>query len=173
MNEDQFLRAYQAMRPEIERHLSRSFDTETASDLANETFARVWQARGTFDPDRGSPRQWIYGITRNVRTQHQRSLRHEPKSTVEQAAESHESASIDRVDAAVAIGVVGAALAGLGNEDFQVISPVIIACLGGFEVARRSNADHLRLHRLRHRLRRAIESGTGEQPARSPSPGSA
>jgi len=39
---------------------------ELAADLAAETFAQALVARRTFDPARGEPRAWLYGIARHV-----------------------------------------------------------------------------------------------------------
>jgi len=39
---------------------------ELAADLAAETFARALESAGSYDPARGRPDQWLYGIARNV-----------------------------------------------------------------------------------------------------------
>ena len=71
--------------------------------------------------------------------------------------DSHETAVVDRVDAAVAAGVIGLAIAGLSPSEVEAIAPVIVACMGGLEMGRRSNAEHVRLHRTRRELRSALE----------------
>jgi hypothetical protein len=70
-----------------------------------------------------------------------------------EVTEGHETAVVDRVDAAVAAAVIGLAWAGLTATDTEAIAPVILASIGGFELARRTNAEHLRLHRARGKLR--------------------
>jgi RNA polymerase sigma factor (sigma-70 family) len=39
---------------------------EVAADLAAETFARALEAISSYDPARGRPDQWLFGIARNV-----------------------------------------------------------------------------------------------------------
>jgi len=39
---------------------------ELAADLAAETFARALEFVDSFDPDKGLPEQWLFGIARNV-----------------------------------------------------------------------------------------------------------
>jgi RNA polymerase sigma factor (sigma-70 family) len=39
---------------------------ELAADLTAETFASALASRGSFDPARGEPRGWLYGIARHV-----------------------------------------------------------------------------------------------------------
>jgi RNA polymerase sigma-70 factor (ECF subfamily) len=159
VDEDEFVREYRALRSDLERHLRRSLDSSTAADLADETIARAWQSRATYDPDQGTPRQWIYGIARNVRSRHLRKLSRVAIGAQRSAVESHEGAVADRIDAAVAIGVLGAAVASLSASDVEVLAPVLVACLGGLELTRRTNAEHLRLHRIRQRLRLALDAG--------------
>lgn len=39
---------------------------DLAADLTAETFARALEGCSGFDPERGSPRMWLFGIARNV-----------------------------------------------------------------------------------------------------------
>jgi len=157
VDEAQFVAMYRALRPDIERYLRRSLDAAAASEVTDETFARAWQSRHNYDPERGAAHAWIYGIARNVRVGHLRAAMRPSLSTDRVTTESHETAVVDRVDAAVAVGVIAVALAGLGAADAEAIAPVMRACVGGFELERRSNAEHLRLHRIRRKLQAALE----------------
>ena len=148
VNHEGFENAYRSLRPAIERQMRRDFDATTAADLTAETFAVAWQSQYTYDPSRGSEAQWIHGIARHVRAQHRRALARGTRSQMLGPADGHEDSTIDRVDAALAAGVLIAAIAALGVDDMQVIGPIIVASLGGLELSRRSNAEHLRLFRV-------------------------
>lgn len=43
----------------------RTRDRDHAAELTAETFAAALEGLGRFDPDRGNPSQWLYGIARN------------------------------------------------------------------------------------------------------------
>ena len=167
MDEAQFVAMYGALRPDIERYLRRSLDAAAASDVTDETFARAWQARHSYDPDRGALQAWIYGIARNVRASHLRATMNPSVCIDRLTTESHETAAVDRIDAVVAAGVIGVALAGLTASEVEAIAPVIVACLGGMEVARRTNAEHVRLHRIRRKLREVLARSSAPRPPRS------
>ncbi len=46
--------------------LRRVGKAELAADLCAETFARALESRRSFDPRRGEPRAWLFGIARHV-----------------------------------------------------------------------------------------------------------
>src|SRR5580693_7259849 len=48
----------------------RCAEPQTVADLTSETFVRAIGAFGSFDPRRGSPRAWLFGIAGNVFAQH-------------------------------------------------------------------------------------------------------
>lgn len=50
---------------------ARGGDASTVGDLTAETFARALQGVDRYEPDRGQPRAWLYGIARNVYANHQ------------------------------------------------------------------------------------------------------
>ena len=52
-------------RPMITYFWSRTRDHDVASDLAAETFAAALLSVGRYDPAKGVPRQWLYGIANN------------------------------------------------------------------------------------------------------------
>jgi RNA polymerase sigma factor (sigma-70 family) len=43
----------------------RTLDVDVAADLTSETFARMLENQPSFDPVKGSSRQWLYGIAAN------------------------------------------------------------------------------------------------------------
>lgn len=58
----------------IERFIARRVDDPyTAADLTADVFLAAIDAGDTYDPARGSPRAWLFGIARNVTAGHRRS----------------------------------------------------------------------------------------------------
>jgi len=41
-------------------------DDQAAEDVAQETFATIWRAAGTYDAERGTASAWIFTIARNA-----------------------------------------------------------------------------------------------------------
>jgi len=48
----------------------RCADPQAVADLTSETFVRAAGAFGSFDPRRGSPRAWLFGIAAHVFARH-------------------------------------------------------------------------------------------------------
>jgi RNA polymerase sigma factor (sigma-70 family) len=46
-------------------HLARTHEAQDAADLTAETFAVALEGLGRFDPDRGEPVAWLFGIARH------------------------------------------------------------------------------------------------------------
>lgn len=52
---------------------SRTYSRETAADLTAETFAVAIESFANFDPERGEPGAWLWGIARHLLSGYQRS----------------------------------------------------------------------------------------------------
>lgn len=52
-------------KPVAAFHLARMHDAQDAADLTAETFAAALQGIDRFDPERGEPVAWLFGIARN------------------------------------------------------------------------------------------------------------
>jgi RNA polymerase sigma-70 factor, ECF subfamily len=58
-----FERFYQEHAAALEKFLRRSLgDPKAAEDIAQEAFLQLWQRPNGFDPERGSPRAYLFGI---------------------------------------------------------------------------------------------------------------
>ncbi|MEV4094609.1 RNA polymerase sigma factor [Streptosporangium saharense] len=57
---------------EIHRYIARRLDTDTADDLAADTFLIAFRDRHRFDAARGAVRPWLYGIATNLVARHRR-----------------------------------------------------------------------------------------------------
>jgi RNA polymerase sigma-70 factor (ECF subfamily) len=53
-------------------YLARRVGPDLGRDLAAETFTRGYAARKRFDPARGEPRAWLFGIAHNLLRRHYR-----------------------------------------------------------------------------------------------------
>lgn len=63
---DDYGRLYDATAESILRYFfRRTGSPETAADLTAETFAAAMGSMKRYDPSKGSPRQWLFGIAHN------------------------------------------------------------------------------------------------------------
>lgn len=73
---EDFGRLYDAHVRRIYEYLYyRLLHRETAEDLASQVFLKALEKIGTFDPDKGPFRAWLYGIAKNALTDHFRARR--------------------------------------------------------------------------------------------------
>lgn len=66
-------------------------DRAVAEDLLQEVFLRVWQRASTYQPGRGRPTTWIFGIAHNLAIDEVRRQRRRPLAMESQDAESRET----------------------------------------------------------------------------------
>ena len=70
-------------------------DKALAEDIVHDAFIRIWRGAGSFDPERGSARGWVFSVTRHValnfvRRQHREvalSEDHEPVASPDDSVE--------------------------------------------------------------------------------------
>ena len=60
----------------VYRFIARRVGKALAEDLAAEVFATAYRRRAAYQPERGSPRAWLYGIASNVVRKHWRDEQH-------------------------------------------------------------------------------------------------
>lgn len=132
-------------------------DPATAEDVTALAFERAYRRRRSFDPNRGTPRQWLFTIARNAgldelrRRKRSATLMADPAANV--AAPGASDASSDRSEA------VRAAIASLAPRERDLIALKFYAGLSTAEIATtlgisESNAG-TRLHRAVTALRKA------------------
>jgi len=133
-------------------------DVDAAEDIAQECFVQLMR-RPAFDPERGSLRQYLYGITRNLIRQHQRLNHREVQwdDEMDDAPMAAVATDADRTTSRELAAVVQAALSSLppGQREAIVLAEfeelpldeaaaVVGVDLGAFKS---------RLHRARESLR--------------------
>ena len=123
-------------RPVLALAMRELGERPAAEDATQDTFATIWRAAGTFDPERGSALAWIFTIARNAARDIARRRRIPPvpdapdvedttAGPAEQAARSE-----DRF-------VVQTALAGLSPKNREVIELADDEGLSQTEIAAR------------------------------------
>jgi DNA-directed RNA polymerase specialized sigma24 family protein len=63
---DDFEAVFREHFPPVHRFIARRVGKDLADDLAAEVFATAYQRRTSYQPERGSPRSWLYGIAANI-----------------------------------------------------------------------------------------------------------
>jgi len=158
---------------DIARYAARRLGAGPAEDIVAETFLAAFRQRSTYDASRPSARPWLYGIASNLIGRHRRDevreLRILERTGTDPVAESF----ADQVDARVAAGAAGraiaAAIASLDPGQRDVLLLVTWADLTYDQVAEALGVPEgtvrSRMARARVRLRAALG---GVNPANSP-----
>jgi RNA polymerase sigma factor (sigma-70 family) len=156
-----FDRLYSSSRDDVYAYVASLVrDRAAAEEVTATAFERAYRKRKRFDPGRGEPRAWLFGIARNAaldelrRRGRQAELAAEPADLA--AAPAHESYEESERRLAVS-----AALAGLQPRERELIALKFFAGLGNAEIAQvlglsESNAG-TKLHRAVTKLREACD----------------
>jgi RNA polymerase sigma-70 factor, ECF subfamily len=135
-------------------------DRAAAEDVVAAAFERAYRRLRTYDPRRGSRRQWLFGIARHAALD---ELRRRRRAVALDADPDARLAAVDD-DAPdpVRRATVRAALAGLDARDRELVALKFFAGLDNAEIAgvlgiSASNAG-TRLHRAVRRLREACHA---------------
>ena len=156
-----FDRLYKSSRDDVYAYVASLVrDAAAAEDVTATAFERAYRKRSRFDPRRGEPRAWLFGIARNAaldelrRRGRQAELAAEPADLA--AAPAHESAEESERRLAVS-----AALGALEPRERELIALKFFAGLSNAEIAAvvgigESNAG-TRLHRAMTKLREACD----------------
>jgi RNA polymerase sigma-70 factor (ECF subfamily) len=134
-------------------YLARRVGRELARDLAAEAFTAAFAARRRFDPSRGTPRGWLFGIATNLLRHHYRAEERRLRALARLDERREEQAAPEEPRLA-------AALAALAAEERDVLLLYAWADLAYDELARALGIPvgtvRSRLHRARARLRDAL-----------------
>jgi RNA polymerase sigma-70 factor (ECF subfamily) len=127
-----------------------------AEDIAQEAVIRAWRRRSTLR-DSGSRRQWLATIVRNEAFRQRARVRPEPVASVE----GWEGVDDEQVVATVERADLHAALDRLGGRDRELLRLRYEEDLTQAAIAGRLGLPEgtvkVRLHRVRHKLRRELE----------------
>ena len=157
----------------------RSADPQTVADLTADTFVQAITSFVTFDPRKGTPRAWVFGIARRIYAAHCQA-HSQQRSRVERLAGRRELAPdevgelIDRIDAERLGRTLVTGLTTLPAADRAVVELVDLAGLQPKEAAQvlgvAPSTLRMRLMRARARLRKAAspDLAHGIDPASEP-----
>ena len=94
-------------------YLARRVGPDLARDLAAETFARAYAGRKRFDPHRGGPRAWLFGVAHNLLRRHYRDE--------ERRLQAFARVEVPRYEAAPHEPLLAEALSVLSREERDVL----------------------------------------------------
>lgn len=156
-----FDRLYKSSRDDVYAYVAGLVrDAAAAEDVTATAFERAYRRRSHFDPRRGEPRAWLFGIARNAALDELRRRGRHAELSAEPAdlaaAPAHESAEESERRLAVST-----ALAALEPRERELIALKFFAGLTNAEIAAvvgigESNAG-TRLHRAMTKLREACD----------------
>jgi RNA polymerase sigma factor (sigma-70 family) len=160
----EFERLYRANVEAVTAYFARrSADPHAVADLTADTFVEVITRFGSFDPQKGTARAWVFGIARHVYAAHCEAYSHQ-RHKVERLAGRRDldpdqiEELVDRIDAQRAGRDLVSQLARLPELDRGVVELVDIAGLSPKEAAAAlglaPGTARMRLMRARARLRR-------------------
>ena len=134
-------------------------DRSAAEDVTAAAFERAYRKRSRFDPRRGTPRAWLFGIARNAALDELRRRRRHTELVDEPLDES--AAPDERAEVGLRRAALRAALAELSPRERELIALKFFAGLSNAEIAdvldvSETNAG-TRLHRTIQKLRRACD----------------
>jgi RNA polymerase sigma-70 factor (ECF subfamily) len=156
-----FDRLYRSSRDDLYAYVASLLrDDSAAEEVTALTFERAYRKRRRFDPERGEPRAWLFGIARNAaldelrRRSRQTELAADPADLEATGAAENAERSERRV-------TVGVALELLAPAERELIALKYFAGLGNAEIAQvigtsESNAG-TKLHRAMTKLREACD----------------
>jgi RNA polymerase sigma-70 factor, ECF subfamily len=156
-----FDQLYRASRDDVYAYVASLVgDAAASEDVTATAFERAYRRRSRFDPSRGEPRAWLFGIARNAALDELRRRGRQTELTAEPtdftSAPTHESVEENERRLAVS-----AALAVLEPRERELIALKFFAGLRNAEIAvvvgiTESNAG-TKLHRAMTKLREACD----------------
>lgn len=135
-------------------------DRSAAEEVTATAFERAYRRRRRFDPERGSPRAWLFGIARNASLDElRRRGRH--AEMMGEPADPGASSGADEAEASLRRAALAVALSELSPRERELVALKFFAGLSNAEIAgvigvSESNAG-TRLHRVVTKLREACD----------------
>lgn len=154
-----FDRLYRSSRDDVYAYVTSLLrDAPAAEEVTAAAFERAYRKRNGFDPERGEPRAWLFGIARNAALDELRRRGRHVELTAE-PADLESLGSPESAEQSERRLAVSAALERLEPRERELIALKFFAGLGNAEIAQvigisESNAG-TKLHRAMTKLREA------------------
>jgi RNA polymerase sigma-70 factor (ECF subfamily) len=155
-----FERLYRSSRDDVYAYVASLLrDAPAAEEVTAAAFERAYRKRNRFDPERGEPRAWLFGIARNAALDELRRRGRQAELAVEPAdVETFAGHGDDHGERRLA---VSEALEHLDARERELIALKFFAGLANAEIAQvlgisESNAG-TKLHRAMTKLREACD----------------
>ncbi|MFL5834913.1 MAG: RNA polymerase sigma factor [Solirubrobacterales bacterium] len=156
-----FERLYRSSRDDVYAYVAGLLrDSAAAEEVTAAVFERAYRKRNRFDPKRGEPRAWLFGIARNAALDELRRRSRQSELTTEPADLGSLGSSEIAEDSERRLAV-SAALERLDPRERELIALKFFAGLANAEIAQvlgigESNAG-TKLHRAMTKLREACD----------------
>ena len=156
-----FDRLYRSSRDDVYAYVAGLLrDGPAAEEVTAAAFERAYRKRHRFDPERGEPRAWLFGIARNAALDELRRRGRQAELTAE-PADLHSLGAEEGAEHSERRLAVSAALERLAPHERALIALKFFAGLGNAEIAQvlgvsESNAG-TKLHRAMTKLREACD----------------
>lgn len=156
-----FDRLYRSSRDDVYAYVASLLrDAPAAEEVTAAAFERAYRKRNRFDPQRGEPRAWLFGIARNAALDKLRRRGRQAELTAE-PADLWSLGSVEGAERSERRLAVAAALERLQPAERELIALKFFAGLGNAEIAQvlgisESNAG-TKLHRAMTKLREACD----------------
>jgi RNA polymerase sigma factor (sigma-70 family) len=128
-----------------------------AADIAGETFLRAFARRHRFDPAQANALPWLFGIAVNVGRERFRKV-HRGRRAIDrvsappQIVSPFEAEAVERTDALARTDELASALAGLTDDEYQVL---MLSALGDLSYLEIADSLGIPIGTVRSRLSRA------------------
>lgn len=156
-----FERLYRCSRDDVYAYVASLLrDAPAAEEVTAAAFERAYRKRNRFDPERGEPRAWLFGIARNAALDELRRRGRQAELSAE-PADLHDFGAEDGAERSERRLAVSEALARLEPRERELIALKFFAGLENREIAgvlgiSESNAG-TKLHRAMTKLREACD----------------
>ncbi len=155
--DDWFVAQVEEHGPDIHAYLSRRTVGGVADDLLGDVWVAAYGGRSGYDPERGTPRAWLYGVARHVLHGYYRKQRLRVGRFLGIDRSTDETAAVDaRLDAAALGPALRAGLRELPDVERELLLLVAWENLTPTEAAQvlgiPPGTARSRLHRARTRM---------------------